>query len=66
MVDIYDELGHIKDVLEHGISNMWQMDASLLAKFYAENGLKQSEAKKILLEKCKKIPNYDHIKNYKK
>ena len=66
MVDIYDELGHIKDVLEHGISNMWQMDVSLLAKFYAENGLRQSEAKKILLEKCRKVPNYDHIKNYKK
>ena len=68
MVDIYDELGHIKNILANGIDDMkWQRDASLLAKFYAETGVKKSEAKKIIREKCEKYSkNYNHIQYFKK
>ena len=47
MIDIYDEMGYIKEVLEHGLSNdSWVKDCSLLAKYYRDEGYKKSEVKK--------------------
>ena len=51
MVDIYDELGHIKNILANGLDGVkWQRDDKLLARFYASEGKKKSEVKKILRE----------------
>ena len=46
MIDIYDEVGYIKEVLENGIKKeKWQRDCRLLARFYASNGYKKTEIK---------------------
>ena len=68
MVDIYDELGHIKNVLANGVDGIkWQRDASLLAKFYADTGIKKSEARKLIREKCERyVTNYNHVQYFKK
>lgn len=54
MTEIYDEVGYIKEVLEHGLSQRWQRDAMLLSRFYKLNGKKKSEAKEIIKSKCEK------------
>lgn len=60
MIDIYDEVGYIKNVLEHGFGPKWRRDAELLARFYASEGMKKSDAKAIIKEKCKKyVPGYN-------
>ena len=67
MVDIYDELGHIKNILANGLDGVkWQRDAKLLARFYASEGKKKSEVKKILREKCEKYAlYYNHVVYFK-
>lgn len=68
MVDIYDELGHIKNVLEHGLDPMrWERDASLLARFWAAEGRKKSDVKVSLKEKCRRYAfNYNPYRDYKR
>lgn len=64
MIDIYDEMGYIKEVLEHGLSNdSWVKDCSLLAKYYRDEGYKKSEVKKILIEKLDKYSPKGYDKN---
>ena len=55
MIDIYDEIGYIKEVLEKGIKrDKWQRDCRLLAHFYASNGMNKKECKEKLNEKLEK------------
>ena len=66
MIEIYDELGYIKNILEHGIdNNRWRRDSLLLARFYSWEGLKKSECKELLKEKLKRyVKNYNEYKDY--
>lgn len=69
MIDIYDEMGHIKEVLEHGTTpKHWERDGRLLARYYRDLGMKKSEVKKIIKEKCAKYggEGYDSNVNYKR
>lgn len=55
MIDVYDEMGYIKEVLEHGFNDdNWVKGCTLLAKYYRDEGYKRSEIKKMLKEKCEK------------
>lgn len=55
MIEIYNEEGYIKELLEHGIhDDNWRNDCTLLAKFYRDENYKKAEVKKILKEKCEK------------
>ena len=53
MIDIYDEVGYIKTVLQDGLSEKWERDATLLTRYYKSQGEKKSEVKKKLKEKQK-------------
>ena len=68
MIDIYDEVGYIKEVLEKGISDKWERDAILLARYYKMEGVKKSEVKNRIREKCERSRAfyYDHRVNYKR
>ena len=48
MIDIYDEVGYIKEILENGLSYKWERDALLLCKYYKISGVKKSDCKNIL------------------
>ena len=48
MIDIYDEIGYIKEVLEHGLSDKWERDATLLVRYYKTLGMKKSEVRRNL------------------
>ena len=52
MIDIYDEVGYIKNILQGGLGSKWERDALLLARYYKTQGIKKSEAKIKLKEKC--------------
>ena len=55
MIDVYDEMGYIKEVLEHGFNDdNWVKGCTLLAKYYRDEGVKRSEIKKMLKDKCEK------------
>lgn len=45
MIDIYDEVGYIKNILVNGVSEKWERDTILLTRFYKTQGLKKSEIK---------------------
>ena len=45
MIDIYDEVGYIKNILVSGISEKWERDAILLSRFYKAQGFKKAEIK---------------------
>ena len=63
MIDVYDEMGYIKEVLEHGFNDdNWVKGCTLLAKYYRDEGVKRSEIKKMLKDKCEK---YCSEKSYK-
>ena len=63
MIDVYDEMGYIKEVLEHGFNDdNWVKGCTLLAKYYRDEGVKRSEIKKMLKDKCEK---YCSDKSYK-
>ena len=68
MIDIYDEMGYIKNILVGGISEKWERDAILLSRFYKIQGLKKSEIKKKIKEKCEKSTKfeYNHLINYQR
>ena len=53
MIDIYNEVAYIKNVLQDGFSSKWQRDAKLLTKYYKLEGIKKNEAKEMILNKCK-------------
>lgn len=61
MIDIYDEVGYIKEVLAHGFSERWERDALLLARYYKLEGKKKSEVKKIIKAKAER-----YVKSYRK
>ena len=46
MIDIYNEIGYIKNVLENGVSERWERDVILLTRYFKAEGLKKSEVKK--------------------
>lgn len=53
MIEIYDEMSYIKNVLAHGFKNeSWRTDGKLLAMYYRDTGVKKSEALKKIKEKC--------------
>lgn len=58
MIDIYDEVGYIKTVLQDGLSQKWERDATLLTRYYKSQGEKKSEVKKKLKEKCEHSRNF--------
>ena len=60
MIDIYDEVGYIKTVLQDGLSEKWERDATLLTRYYKNEGLKKSEVKKKLKEKCEHSRNFSY------
>ena len=66
MIKIYNEEGHIKELLEHGIhDDNWSIDCTLLAKYYRDEGFKKAEIRKILKEKCRKYcPSYNEAKGH--
>lgn len=60
MINIYDEVGHIKNVLENGFSRRWQEDAKLLVKYYRNNGEKKKDIREKIKKKCEMyIPEYN-------
>lgn len=61
MIDIYDEVGYIKVVLEKGLSEKWERDVSLLVRYYKIEGKKKKEIKEIVQSKCEK-----YVKGYNK
>lgn len=58
MIDIYDEVGYIKTVLQDGLSEKWERDATLLTRYYKSQGEKKNEVKKKLKEKCEHSRNF--------
>lgn len=69
MIEIYDEMGHIKNVLEHGLDSAnWERDGRLLARYYRDEGVKKAEVKKIVKEKCERYggDNYDKNSSFKR
>lgn len=69
MIDIYDEVGYIKEVLEHGFSEKWERDATLLVKYYKSQvpPMKKSEVKQIIKRKCEKyVAGYNENTTYKR
>ena len=66
MIDIYDEVGYIKEILENGLSYKWERDALLLCKYYKISGVKKSDCKNILKQKCEMyVPTYNQYVHYK-
>lgn len=61
MIDIYDEVGYVKEVLAHGFSERWERDALLLARYYRIEGKKKPDIKKIVKEKVER-----YVKSYRK
>lgn len=61
MIDIYDEVGYIKTILEKGLSDKWERDVSLLVRYYKIEGKKKKEVKEIIQSKCEK-----YVKGYNK
>lgn len=69
MIDIYDEVGYIKEVLEHGFSARWMRDAALLIKHYKsyDPPYKKAKVKEMIKEKCKKyVPGYNEYTYFDK
>ena len=73
MIDIYDEVGYIKNVLANGLSSKWERDAILLTRYYKMEGYNKTEAKKLIYKKCEDATNrikdpiyYNHLVSYKK
>ena len=55
MIEIYNEMNEIKNILEHGFGNYsWIKGGTLLAKYFRDEGYKKSEVKKTVKEKCEK------------
>lgn len=66
MINIYDEVGHIKDVLENGFSERWKEDAKLLVKYYRDLGIKKSEVTETIKKKCERyVPSYNKYTDYR-
>lgn len=52
MIELYNEIGHIKNVLEYGIENKkYVRDTTLLSRYYKEEGIKKQEALDRIAEK---------------
>lgn len=73
MIDIYDELGYIKNVISNGLSQKWERDAILLVRYYKMEGVKKAEAKKRIQQKCEEAAHrpenpitYNHLVSYKR
>ena len=73
MIDIYDEIGYIKNILANGLSTKWERDAILLTRYYKMEGYNKVDAKKYIYKKCEdaavrpKNPiYYNHLVSYKK
>ena len=55
MIDIYDEVGQIKNILQSGLSQKeWKRDLILLIRYYKLEGNKKAEAKLKAKEKCER------------
>ena len=55
MIDIYDEVGYIKNILQSGLSQKeWKRDLILLIRYYKLEGNKKAEAKLKAKEKCER------------
>lgn len=66
MTEIYDEVGYIKEVLEHGLSYRWTRDLNLLVKYFHNEGIKKSEVKDILKKKCQMyVEGYNPFTSYR-
>ena len=73
MIDIYDEEGYIRVIIAEGLSQKWERDASLLARFYKTEGMRKSQIKNKIKEKCETAAArvddpiyYQHIISYKR
>ena len=68
MIDIYNEIGYVKDILQKGLDpNNWLRDVKLLVRYYKqEEGLKKKDIRPLIIEKCKEMSFYNHIQDYKR
>ena len=73
MIDLYDEVGYIKNVLYYGIGQKWQRDVTLLTRYFKLEGLKKSEVKQKMLDKCELAANreknriiFNRMQDYKR
>lgn len=68
MIDIYDEVGYIKTVLQDGLSEKWERDTTLLIRYYKSQGERKSEVRKKIKEKCEhsKKFRYDSLVDFKR
>ena len=68
MIDIYNEIGYVKDILQKGLdTNNWLRDVKLLVRYYKqEEGLKKKDIRPLIIEKCKEMSFYNHIQDYKR
>lgn len=67
MIDIYDEIGYIKEILEHGLSDKWERDTTLLVRYYKSLGRKKAEVKKTLKIKCERyVAGYNPYVTFKR
>ena len=65
MIDIYNEVAYIKNVLQDGFSSKWQRDAKLLTKYYKLEGVKKREAKEMIKRKCIEAKPKTNFNEYK-
>ena len=65
MIDIYNEVAYIKNVLQEGFSSKWQRDAKLLTKYYKLEGVKKREAKEMIKRKCIEAKPKTNFNEYK-
>ena len=68
MIDIYDEVGYIKTVLQDGLSEKWERDTTLLIRYYKSQGERKNEVRKKIKEKCEnsKKFRYDSLVDFKR
>lgn len=69
MIDIYDEIGYIKNILQDGLSEKWERDLKLLVRYYKSIGYKRSQAEKEALYKCEHNNGkfeYNNLTSYKR
>jgi hypothetical protein len=68
LIDIYDEVGYIKTVLQDGLSEKWERDATLLVRYFKSQGERKRDVRKKIKEKCERSKKfcYDPLVDYKR
>lgn len=73
MIDIYNEVRYVKNVIQHGFSSKWERDATLLIRFLRDEGEKKKDIKEKIRNKCVEASrrksnkiSYEHDVDYKR